>query len=71
MPSVVTFVSVRPRATGHIFSYITLVNFLFKGGNFSKFSIDFYRTYEMGMVDIDITMACDISIECVVSQLKR
>ena len=33
-----------------------------KGGNFSKFSIDFYRTYEREVVDIDITMACDISI---------
>ena len=33
-----------------------------RGGNFSKFSINFYRTYERGVVDIDITMACDISI---------
>ena len=31
-----------------------------KAGNFSKFSITFYRTYERGVVDIDITMACDI-----------
>ena len=30
------------------------------GGNCSKFSINFSRTYEMGVVDIDITMACAI-----------
>ena len=34
----------------------------FEGDNFSKFSITFYRTYERGVVDIDITMAFDISI---------
>ena len=30
--------------------------------NFSKLSMNFYRTYERGEVDIDITMACDTSI---------
>ena len=43
---------------------------MIQGGNFSKFSIHFYRTYERGVVDIDITMACDISIYGVFSQLK-
>ena len=32
------------------------------GGNFSKFSIIFYGTYEIELLIIDITMACDISI---------
>ena len=30
--------------------------------HFTKLSINFYRTYERGDVNIDITMACDISI---------
>ena len=28
----------------------------------SKLSIDFNRTYDRGVVDIDLTMACDISM---------
>ena len=38
--------------------------------NFSKFSINFHRTYDRRVVDIDITMAFDISIWCGFSQLK-
>ena len=37
---------------------------------FSKLSINFYRTYKRGVVDIDITMACDISIQCVFFSTK-
>ena len=33
---------------------------MIQGGNFSKNCINFYTTYERGVVDI--TMACDISI---------
>ena len=33
-----------------------------QGGNFFKFSIIFYRTYERGVVDTIINMACDILI---------
>ena len=33
-----------------------------KGGNFSKLSIICYGTHERGLVIIDITIACDISI---------
>ena len=35
---------------------------MIQGVIFSKCAINFYRTYERGVVDIDITMACDISI---------
>ena len=33
---------------------------MIKGGHFSKILINFYRTYERGMLDIDITKECDI-----------
>jgi len=35
---------------------------MIQGGIFSKVPIYFYRTYERGVVGIDITMAYDISI---------
>jgi len=37
---------------------------------FQNFRIFFYRTYETGVVDIDITIACDISIWCVFFSTK-
>ena len=36
--------------------------FMIQGGNFSKFAINLYMTYERGLVIIDINMACDLSI---------
>ena len=35
---------------------------MFQGGQSFKILDYFYRTYERGVADIDITMACDISI---------
>ena len=32
-----------------------------KGFNFSHFLVNFYGTYERGLVIIDITMACNFS----------
>ena len=59
----------RPIILGYFFSTITMEisTFYFRtsmiqGGSFSNFSINFYRTYEKEVVDIDITMACEISI---------
>merc|ERR1712154_447398 len=44
-----------------LYQYLLLPFHRSNQNNFSKFSIHFYRTYERGVVDIDITMACDIS----------
>ena len=60
----------QPIILGYFFLTITMEISTFhfisgppwSNGNFSKFSINFYRTYEKGVVGIDITMACDISI---------
>ena len=59
-----------PIILGYFFPTITMEistfhfrTFMIQGGNFSKLSINLkYRTYEREVVDIDITMACDISI---------
>ena len=58
----------RPIILGYFFPTITMEISTFhfrtsmiQGGQiFIK--INFYRTYERGVVDVDITMACDISI---------
>ena len=59
----------RPIILGYFFPTITMEistivfrTSMIQGGNSSKIWINFYRTYERGVVDIDITMACDISI---------
>jgi len=60
----------RPIILGYFFPTITMEisTFHFRTsiiqGGFSKFSINFYRAYESGVVVIDITMACDIYLVC-------
>ena len=44
---------------------------MIQGGNFSTFSINFYGTYERGLVITDAIMACDLSIQCVFSLTKN
>ena len=57
----------RPIIFGLLFPTITIEirTFHFRtsmGDNFSKLSINFHKTYEKGVVDIDTTMTRDISI---------